>query len=229
MSKRLTGTLVLTLTLALAAAAPGGVVFTGDGSPADVGYRYEGVDVFDLDTPSGILHQRHDEGAWGRWDARAEYDEFVGTELIRANGWFVEFRLEVISNNALSISQGGGLYVGDDVGRTAVYLHPDRYVAGIGSVLEVPITPGYHTLRLEMAPGGTAFDMFVDGVSSGAVVPSPNGGAGDHRFYFGDSSGPPAAEINYDYVVVNQEIPEPATLWMLGLAGTLIVGARRRR
>ena len=232
MRKILTSTFVLTLTLILAPAAPAGVVFTGDGSPADVGYVYQDAgsgnpveDIFDFDTPSGILHQNAVFEDSGRWDLPT-----VTSELVRATGWFIEVRLETLSN-AGSVGQGGTLKAGDDVGGNFWVFRPDSIAFtddNFATLLSVPITSGFHTVRGEMAASGTVVDIRVDGDLKGSVATDPTD---VNSVLWGDYSGSTAAEINWDYLVVNQNIPEPASLVLMGLGGTLlgICGWRRRK
>ena len=170
------------------------------------------------------MHQNAVFDDSGRWDLPT-----VTSELVRATGWFVEIRLETLSNSG-SVGQGGTMKAGDDVGGNFWIFRPDRIDFAndnFVTLLSVPITSGFHTVRGEMAASGTVVDIFVDGALEGSIATDPNDANG---VLWGDFSSSTAAEINYDYLVVNQEIPEPATLWLLGLGGSLLgVFGRRRR
>ncbi|MAE67456.1 MAG: hypothetical protein CMJ18_24610 [Phycisphaeraceae bacterium] len=232
MRRLLTGITVSSLTLVLTAAAPAGVVFSGDGSPADVGFVFDAAggsgnigDSFEFDTecsdPStcapqpGIMHEIGSAANSGRWQLD------VSTVLNRAAGWFVEARLEILSH----AGPGGILLVRDPSGGILVNLRDNEYEVGVtgGETVNVPISSGYHTLRLEMPAGGTRVNVLVDGGLFGSVLTDSSG----PEFNFSDGNSSRALDANWDYVAVNEEIPEPATLWLLGLGASMLLQRRR--
>ena len=228
MNKLMTHTLVLALTLATAATAQAAVVFTGDGSPADAGFTFDAAggsgnvgDSFEFDTecsnPStcaaqpGIMHEIQNTSGAGRWQLNDL------SELNRAAGWFVETNIQILSHS----DPGGLLLIRDDVGGVVINLKTSQFE--IGGV-NVGIGSGYNKLRLVMAAGGSSIDITVNDISAGSVTATPAGGA---EFNFSDGNSSRGLDANWDYVAINGEIPEPATLSLLGLGATLLL--RRRR
>ena len=160
----------------------------------------------------------------------------ASVQLNRADGWFVEFRVRTLENTGDRF--GNFVAVEDDIGGIAVLLNPDSlefykadfatypHAPELGGLL--PITPDFHTIRIEMAPHGSDADVFVDGILAGSI-PAHTTNVGDNPLMvFGDGSSGSNGRSVWDYLVVNREIPEPAGLaWVL--AGGLQWLLRRRR
>jgi hypothetical protein len=194
----LTGALVL----ALAAGASAAVVWNGSGSPADVGYELNGsASVFAFDTPEeGFMHQNA-SGPMAVWNLGSD---LMATEMVRANGWFVQTRLKVISNDPA----GWGLFMAarDDVaGGIQIIMFPDEIIVYEDGWVAHPvaITEGaYHTIRVAMAPGGTVCDVYVDDMTTPAVSVVGTGGT-DDPVAFGDGCSGTGGEASWDYFYVN--------------------------
>ena len=144
-------------------------------------------------------------------------------ELVRAVGWFIQFRVNSLDNTGDRF--GNFFLVEDDVGALGILLNPDSlefyrgdwidYHTGIPELGGLQaITPGFHTVRIEMAAGGTQFEVSVDGNLLGSV-PANAQLFGTAGLRFGDGSSGSASRAVWDYIIVNQEVP--------GLAGTATV------
>ena len=77
-------------------------------------------------------------------------------------------------------------------------------------------------------PGGTNIDIHIDGTSVGSIVANTQG-VGAAALTFGDGSSGSAGESNWDYLVVNTQIPEPSSIVLLGLGFVGLLRAKRRR
>jgi len=229
MGKLLTATLlVFSMTLAFSATTRAGVVFSGDGSPADVGYTWDPAggsgnigDSFEFDKPSpGFMHEIGSGPNSGRWQLK---DPVLSSELDGNAGWFVEARLEILDH----MGPGGIFLVRGTTGGILINLRQNEFEIGVtgGQTVNVPTGQGFHTFRLEMPAGGSALDVFVDGVSRGSVATDTSG----PELNFSDGNNQRGLLANWDYLVVNSEIPEPATLSLLGLGGALVLFRRRQR
>jgi hypothetical protein len=215
------------LVLVLTAGASAEVIWDGSGSPGDVGYELNGsASVFAFDTPEeGFMHQYASGSATGTWNLGSA---LMATEMVRANGWIVETRLKVISNDPA----GWGLFMAarDDVaGGIQMILWPDKirvYESG-WTPHDVAIAEGeYHTIRVAMAPGGTVGDVYVDDMTTPAVSVVGTAGAGD-PVTFGDGCSSTGGEASWDYFDV-RAIPEPTSLVLLVAALLSLLVWRRR-
>ena len=200
------------------------VVYDGSGSPADEGFTEGGgSSLFTLDsddgTPGsapGFLHQAAAGGSGSDnfWDLTPNLDD--------AQGWFVETRFDVVSNDDVDDGLGATFWVQSAIGRYLISLRENDIFVG-GSSVGYPGAGPFHTLRVEMPAGSpNPPEIILDGVSQGTFGV---GGAGN-RLSFGDHSAG-AAEVVWDYVVMNQEIPEPGGVALLVL-GALLLRRRHR-
>ena len=205
MKRAATSIIMLTLVgvmVAGASAAP--IVFTGDGSPAAVGYLQSGTQTYTLDTPPGHMTQNPDSSGTGQWTLSA------GAELTRANGWTVEMRRD----NLVGGGNGNQFYVHDDVG--GIYLL--NYVTGVEGIDGSQAGPwawfpgpSDATIRIHMPAGGSnaavtsnnSAPQFINANSPpsgpGGFVPS----AGPQTMAFAiDAAGGSSADVQWDYVAV---------------------------
>ena len=137
---------------------------------------------------------------------------------MREAGWFIEFRVHTLDNTGDRF--GHFLAVEDELGSLGVLLNRDslefyrgdfiNYHSGIPE-MDGPhaITPGFHTIRIEMLPGGTHFDISLDGSPLGSIAGDASN-KGITRLSFGDGSSNSAARGVWDYLLVNQEASAPA-------------------
>jgi hypothetical protein len=213
--------LTCTLVLALTAGASAEVIWTGDGSPADVGYSVAGSGAFTLDSPEGFMYQDSGGSSLSYW-----YQALAGTELVRANGWIVEARLESISS-----SGSLGVYFApcDDNGGVRVDVKPTEVLVfgqdGWSSSVSIDAEE-YHTIRAVMVPGGTNVDIYVDNLTTPALSVLPHTGLANAAVEFGDGSSGAAGEASWDYFDV-RAIPEPTSLVLLVAVSLSLVLWRR--
>ena len=170
----------------------------------------------------GFLHQ--EAGNPGN------YQTTTSPLLVEPDGYFAEARYQVISNQTADSLLAATFWVQSGAGRYLLGLgeQSQGILINEGSGSAAYTDPGpFHTIRVECAPGCTAPSVILDGVDLGNAAIS--GAVGD-KVGFGDHSGQ-EAEVVWDYVVVNQEIPEPTSAFLLATAilGLAVYGRRRNR
>ena len=245
---QLTGILIVVMSLITSQSASAGILFSGSGDPSAVGFDGVGMNY---DTPragaiAGGGMTAHQTGV-GSHNANSTADpDVITSELDRAAGYFVEFRFEAVDNAPGNSNYGWGGFMGirDTIGESYGFAptpndgNPPESIGMIdwgnfppGGTVVAPINPGeFNTVRMTMPPGGTEIEFSVNG----EFVASRNAnGEGDGccSVFFGNGGDGGSAEIYYDYVAVNQEIPEPtsAMLLSLGVAGILAWYRRGKR
>ena len=222
--------------VALMAAPASAIIFDGSGDPNHSGLEAINTpDDWQFDTPSeGFLYQppTENDGGYGVDDRdNLTKPDLAATELDASKGYFVEWRVDLISS-----SDGAG-WPGFNIGNVS-YLEDSStrtlYMSGIdpntatselygirdywdeAPVATVDMSGGFHTIRLEH-PGGNAetIDVFFDGIQvldDHVMTPTGDGFA---RFFTGNSGANSVGEAVYDYIVINQEIggvqPPPPT------------------
>jgi len=179
--------------------------------------------VFSDDDPSAGFMRQLDPGVAGG-TSNFSLDS-AATHIDRAAGWSLEIRLDS-TNEAFGYGMYG--FVRDSVGATyLVFTNDNIYVQNGDAITQItePISSGFHSYYLSMAPGGTNVDFYLDGVLKGSTP--MNLGAGASSVQFGDGDSGHNGSGIWDYVYVNgPAVPEPATL---GLAAIAALGLLRRR
>ena len=162
--------------------------------------------------------------------------------LIKADGWNVEWRSRAINENhpgSLTTMIGGG----DDSNNWSVRFDTDGTIGGgsvdmtsSGTVPNPAISAthtgidltAFHTFKVNRAPGADEITFSIDGTQVLSLDPRPLGLPGSD---FGNVNtvfvAPSAVEWAYDFINLN--VPEPATLGLLGVGGLAALGRRRRR
>jgi len=124
------------------------------------------------------------------------------------------------------------LFVGDAVGSLGMFPRPTSFdflnglFEGYNSVppIRVEIAEGeFHTVLIEMDPGGTDYKVSVDGVFAG-LIEGDQGEVIKPQLSFGDGSSRGQGAAEWDYV----RLPEPASLVLLGLGGLMLLIRKRR-
>lgn len=203
---------------AMGSFAAAGVVWDGSGSPTAVGFDLlpSGTGVpftYDWcnDQPcTGIAYQNTTDLEMGRYSLTS-----AAGELVRANGWFVETRVQ-IKNNTGDLF---GVYftAGDDFGGLGLLLRPTEiqvYGSDWGGYttpqVSIPITGDFHDIRLEVAAGATTGLVYIDDmVNAAASITLPNDAGA--KLVFGDGSSSSAGVVYWDHLVVNAAAPAPTT------------------
>ena len=231
--------LVVSLNVLLASALPAGaaVVFDGTGSPAGVGYSINGsAAIYSFDTPAaGIMSQTGaGPGEWFIDGATA------AGQLNSAVGWVVEFRRD----NMQFGGHGNHVRVQDDDGYIGminygsgieIYNGANQYYNTSGAIDNAgffPLPAGFHTVRLERAPGSSTATFTIDGGANGSIntvdaTLTSVFDLGGPRFGFGNIASGSVADVQRDYVNVSA-IPEPSSLVLLGL-GAIGLGICKRK
>jgi hypothetical protein len=92
---------------------------------------------------------------------------------------------------------------------------------------------GFHTLRVEHPGGGAdTVDIFYDGglVADDLTMIAGSASNAQARLFFGNSGASSSGQAVYDYIAINTEIPEPASMAsMASLAMGAMCLLRRRR
>ena len=238
---QLTGILIVVMSLITSQSASAGILFSGSGDPSAVGFNGVGMNY---DTPragaiAGGGMTAHQTGV-GSHNANSTADpDVITSELDRAAGYFVEFRFEAVDNAPGNSGYGWGGFadVRDSTGEQWGFGpvpnsgNPPEQIGIIdwgnfppGGTTFAAINPGvFNTVRMVMQPGGTEMEFLVNGVSAGTR--NANGeGDGCCGVSYGNAGDGGSADIYWDYVAVNQEIPEPTSAMLLGLGVASIFG-----
>ncbi|MCC6422921.1 MAG: PEP-CTERM sorting domain-containing protein [Phycisphaerales bacterium] len=188
------------------------------GDPLSQGYNEFDAPVtgYTVDSPSaGLLTQDTTLANTSRYALTS-----ASAELVNSAGWYIEWR---VNPQNTSGSFGVGLYANDSAGGIQLSTDPSGWGSwngGSGSY-----ATGYHIFRLTRAPGGSDFQLQVDGGAPTTLSQYvPWGGAS--AMQWGDVSSGNSGQAEWDYVAVNSAVPEPTSLALLGLGATLLV--RRR-
>lgn len=220
---------VLGVLLISSSAAKASVIWdTGD--PLSNGYTVlnPALAGYTLDSPvQGVLTQSTTADNISRYKLTSGN---ATAELVNANGWYIETRINVASpTSAANGLYQVTLYASDGFGGFQLGLLPGSaayYPNGATSL--ATYAAGYHTLKITRLPGNTSsFDVSVDG---GAAITISDFVDATTQLQWGDGSGGGGPSVvgqaEWDYVAVN--IPEPASLAIVGLAGGAMMVRRRR-
>ena len=235
--------LVAILAMFIGIALPGqaeAVLFTGDGSPTTQGFDYSGSHAethgFTFDTPAGFLRM---DTQWVD-STRATYSlpgATADTLLTRAGGWFAEIKL--VWPASRNVPQGHMMDVGDEQNGVSVFFKNDTqanmqlilygdYQGGGGTLATLDPADGSRTVRLEMAPGGTQVELFIDTVSQGSYTPAVPGIAGA-KWAFGDFRNDTTSATGYSTIDYWEVAPEPTTVILLLVSAAGMSLLRRRK
>lgn len=213
------------------------VIFDGGGNPMDDGYSLSNMAG---GPPAGIFRLDSNDGTPGsapgfmyQTDPTANTPDnwYLSPTFLTSEGWFMEMRFSVISNNNNDDGFGASVTTHSNTGRLWTRLRTTGIQIGDASngandpVFAYPGAGPFHTLRIQAAPGDTTPDVILDGVLQTSSLPM-SGGSGN-SFIFGDQSVTGDAQVIYDYVVLNAEIPEPSSLALLGFSGLAMLRNRR--
>ncbi len=210
-----------------------GVVWDGSGDPVTAGFEDhmflpgaepDGVppdpytfDYYNGQSWAGIMYQ--DTSPWTDPNESKAYYSLptatAATEMVRANGWTVETRVQVGSNSSL---YGVAMVTVDDVGGLMLFMSPteilvfDSELTGYPTpAATIPITIDFHDIRVQVAAGSLNADVFVDNmVTSAATIPLSTVPGSEVTFGDLDSYLPGLA--NWDHIAVNAPAPAPTTL-----------------
>ena len=167
----------------------------------------------------GFLHQ---DAAGGN------YQTSSSPGLDESAGFFVEAQYEVVSNSGGDDLYGSLLWVQGAWGRYLLGLGEQGQGITINGTTHAydSGTGPFHKIRVQCDAGCGTPSVILDGNDLGTFA---LGGAGD-KVGFGDHSAE-TAEVIWDYVVVNQAIPEPTSglLLAMGLLGLAACGRRRKQ
>ena len=207
--------LVAILAMFIGMALPGqaeAVLFTGDGSPTTQGFVYSGSHAethgFTFDTPSAGFLQMDTQWVDSCTGVYSLPEATADALLTRAGGWFTEIRLQWPASR--NVPQGHMINVGDEQGGVSVFfnnvtqanmtlnLYGDYWAAG-GTLDTFDPADGYVTVRLEMAPGGTQVEWFVNGSSQGSYTPATPLEAGAY-WAFGDNRNDTSSATGYSQI-----------------------------
>ena len=140
-------------------------------------------------------------------------DDGMGLSIWGRNNngtWGVSFLTNI---DSINVWQGGGALTTLNAGTT-----------GWNGIGDWPVT-----IRVQVAPGASEFEVLVDGGSVGTYPWIPGNGTtegGPAFVHFGDSSSSGYSQAAWDYM--SNGVPEPATLIMLVPGGMLLLLRRRR-
>lgn len=206
------------LLAAIGGSAAASFVWDGSGDPTAAGFTLmpSGTGVpFTFDwcneqACTGIAYQNTSALEMGRYSLDSAASEFV-----RADGWFVETRVQVKQNT--SDAFGVYLLAGDDLGGLGLLLRSSNiqvYGSDWGThpnPLSIIYTnANYHDIRIEVAAGGTTGLVYVDDmVNAAAAITLPNDAGA--KLVFGDGSSGSAGSAYWDHLVVNAAAPAPTT------------------
>lgn len=233
---RATAAPVLGVVVAMTLSLPAGAtfIFEGDGDPVTAGWEFNenitpvGGDNggwWFFDSPAGnirLITTQSGQNAGGSWYQPPQAVE--DAELVRANGWRFDFSAQPQQYIG---SAGSSINIADDMGLLDIQLQTSQFVfTGNGT----PVTATVNTsqqwpVELVLAPGGTAVDITVNGVSQGSasIASSPR----TATLIIGDLASGGRGETMFDYWRLN--IPEPSSVALLVMGGLMIAWTRRIR
>ena len=226
--------------LSFATSASAGTTWDGTNSPADEGFALNGsASVFSINSPTGFMNLSSGGQGVNSWDISPGLD---GDD---PDGWFVEFGFRLNSNDGGDDGFGAAIILRTAQGNQHIVLGRN----GGSGLKHFVIEPtegnrfthdtdlalgGLHTVRIDCT--GTCKttekpEYFFDGAPIGVgQIPQLSGSSGD-TMTFGDHSNSGTVDIDWDYVTINQEIPEPSSVMLLalGVAGLGLARLRRHR
>ncbi len=229
------GLWIAAVLVSLTGLANGQLVWTGGVFPSTVGFTDSlnlTINEDELGTPAPGF-SFYDSGPTNGSPKELVSVADAASQIVRANGYFAEIRLLTLENSGDRF--GHGLYLEDTTdGGVHALISPDKvefydgdFSAWPGADITVNYTPDdFHTIRMQVAPGAGTAEVFVDGVSHG-FIDATQCNVCNAQVGFGDGSSGSYGRSVVDYIVVNKEIPEPASLVLLALGGLAMV--RRRR
>ena len=181
-------------------------------------------------TAPGFLFQHSVAADSGIWILPAAT---AAVELSSTLGWFIETRIDA-QTLVGGFDSGMALVMQDDAGSgywsangTADLL---RFVtdngAGADLVVDVPLSDGFHVVRMQRAPGAPNIEFFIDGVSQHSGLAST---LFTPDMYWGDGASSSGGNAVWDYVGINSApvIPEPSSILLLALGGLVLPISRR--
>jgi hypothetical protein len=102
---------------------------------------------------------------------------------------------------------------------------------GYSTVLAADSAEEFHTVRAVGIPGGSTYNLFIDGTDVGAIQDllqgTSNSASDDRVLWQSGSSGGTGRVVNWNHVSLTF-VPEPSTLLLCGLGLIGVIGARRR-
>ena len=214
--------------LSFATPASAQVLWNGTNSPADEGFVLNGsASVFSINNPTGFMNQSG--SGVSSWD--------ISPGLTAAAGWFVEFGFRLNSNDGLDDGFAAAVIIDTNQGRQhiAIGKNTNNLSIEVNTYVDpTDLVGGLHTVRVDCTGACKTTDIpeyFLDGAPIGVgSIPALSGPTGD-RVTFGLHSNSGTADIDWDYVTINQEIPEPSSVMLLalGVAGLGLLRLRRHR
>jgi hypothetical protein len=211
----------------LGAASPGfaAILFDGTGDPTAAGFSINGsAAIYSFDTPAAGIMSQSGSGP-GEWFVDGAP---AAAELNSATGWVVEYSRDNIQFGG----HGNHVRVQDDDGYIGmihyasgieIYNGANQYYATDGTISGAgffPLSPGFHTIRLERAPGSSTATFTIDGGVNGSISTvdatlTSTFDLGGPRAGFGNIGAGAVADVQWDYFNV-QAIPEPHSVTELG-------------
>ena len=192
------------------------VIFEGDGDPTDFGWEFnENIGPVGGDnggwwffnSPTGsirLITTQSGQSAGGSWYQPPQAVE--DAELVRANGWRVEFSAQPQQYIG---SGGSSIQVGDDLGLFDVQLKTTEFVFTGINTTNTPLSVSVDTARqwpveLVLAPGGTAVEVTVAGAVEGSVLIDQS--SRTPTLIIGDLASAGRGETIFDYWRLNPEV-----------------------